>query len=632
MNNIFKIFAGLIITVSIVGCSDILETNPNDILDTEDYINKEDEMYKGFLGILNRMQEAGDHSIFLTDTRCNYLEVTDNAPDALQDIYNYQPTDGNEYANPTCYYAIVIACNDYFYKMGEYHKTVGGMSESAETHFKALISSAVRIKAWAYYMLGRIYGQAYWTDDPLTEMKDLGDASVFTHCDMKVLMDKCIALLDNGVTVDGVAIDAKQEMNWYEWLDEENQNASNYYKWQYLTPPWLLLRAELLSWRCNYLPADAARADWQWIHDNILQYLYDLHNGNITVPAVSNEKDNNGNFIETLGYIFQLNIPLQSDAANAYFKIFCSEEIGSKMQIASAIMYDYDNHQRNRLVQYFCPTWPGTDGFFLKPSAYGVNLYNEQDLRSPVQKMVVNSDLNGEPAVTKFYYCYDFFTRSYQYLRERINEIQPTILTFRGHDFHFLLAEAENHLGHEWSSAALLGNGLTNEFADKTIPVNEQWGTVTTVTGSQGQDSLVMTTLYDGSWFGGNGGYGNSGIAGTMLDQTYYVSTSGDRVRVDSLRAYCKQQMSAGQMTEEQRIRLYDEVLAYEYSKEYIAEGKAYSYLCKMAERYNDKNIVVHIVEPKYAASGKPGKCANYIASNGYWVQWNLLNESNTKK
>ena len=117
-----------------------------------------------------------------------------------------------------------------------------------------------------------------------------------------------------------------------------------------------------------------------------------------------------------------------------------------------------------------------------------------------------------------------------------------------------------------------------------------------------------------------------------MLDQTYYVSTSGDRVRVDSLRAYCKQQMSAGLMTEEQRMRLYDEVLAYEYSKEYIAEGKAYSYLCKMAERYNDKNIVVHIVEPKYAASGKPGKCANYIASNGYWVQWNLLNESNTKK
>lgn len=617
----------------LASCSDILETNPNDILDTGDYIEKEDEMYKGFLGILNRVQEAGDHSIFLTDTRCNYLEVTDNAPDALQDIYNYKPTNGNEYANPTCYYAIIVACNDYFYKMDGFRRQVGGLSENGENHFKALLSCAVRLKVWAYYMLGRIYGQAYWFDDPLTEMKDLGDASVFTLCDMKLITEKCIALLDNGIEVGGESIPATLDMNWYEWLDEENQNAENFYKWQYLTPPWLMLRAELLSWHCNYLSEEAARPEWQWIHDNILQYLYDLHNGKTKVPAVSIDKDDSGNFIETLGYIFQLNIPLQSDAANAYFKIFCSEEIGSKMQIVSGIMYDYTNHQRNRLVQYFCPAWPGADGFYLKPSDYGVGLYNEQDLRSPVQKMVVNTDLNGEPAVTKFYYCYNFFTRSYQYLRERINEIQPTILTFRGHDFHFLLAEAENHLGHEWPAAALIGNGLTSEFADKTIPVNEQWGTVTTVTGSQGQDSLVMTTLYDGSWFGGNGGYGNSGIAGTMLDRTYFTSLEGDRVRVDSLRAYCKQKMAAGEMTESQRIKLYDEVLAYEYMKEYIAEGKAYSYLCKMAERYDkNPNLVIHYIEPKYVASGKAGRCSNYISNNGYWVNWDLRNSMFVKE
>lgn len=627
----------ILITISLIlllaSCSDILETNPNDILDTGDYIEKEDEMYKGFLGILNRVQEAGDHSIFLTDTRCNYLEVTDNAPDALQDIYNYKPTNGNEYANPTCYYAIIVACNDYFYKMDGFRRQVGGLSENGENHFKALLSCAVRLKVWAYYMLGRIYGQAYWFDDPLTEMKDLGDASVFTLCDMKLITEKCIALLDNGIEVGGESIPATLDMNWYEWLDEENQNAENFYKWQYLTPPWLMLRAELLSWHCNYLSEEAARPEWQWIHDNILQYLYDLHNGKTKVPAVSIDKDDNGNFIETLGYIFQLNIPLQSDAANAYFKIFCSEEIGSKMQIVSGIMYDYTNHQRNRLVQYFCPAWPGADGFYLKPSDYGVGLYNEQDLRSPVQKMVVNTDLNGEPAVTKFYYCYDFFTRSYQYLRERINEIQPTILTFRGHDFHFLLAEAENHLGHEWPAAALIGNGLTSEFADKTIPVNEQWGTVTTVTGSQGQDSLVMTTLYDGSWFGGNGGYGNSGIAGTMLDRTYFTSLEGDRVRVDSLRAYCKQKMAAGEMTESQRIKLYDEVLAYEYMKEYIAEGKAYSYLCKMAERYDkNPNLVIHYIEPKYVASGKAGRCSNYISNNGYWVNWDLRNSMFVKE
>jgi hypothetical protein len=42
----------------------------------------------------------------------------------LQDIYNYRDTKGNAYANPLCYYAVIIACNDYFNKMREYHARV----------------------------------------------------------------------------------------------------------------------------------------------------------------------------------------------------------------------------------------------------------------------------------------------------------------------------------------------------------------------------------------------------------------------------------------------------------------------------------------------------------------------------
>ena len=615
------------------GCRDMLDTDPKDILSSDDYVQNEDEMYKGMLGILNRVQEAGDQSIFLLDTRCNYLQTTENAPNALQDIYNYEETDGNEYADPTCYYAIIVACNDYFNKMEEYHHNVGGLGEMAETNFVPLLSSAIRIKVWAYYMLGRIYGEAYWFDDPLTEMKDLSDTQVFTYCTMEQLVDKCLNLLDNGMIIDGVNVPADQEMQWYKWLDEENQQASLYYKWQYLTPPHLLLKCELTSWKCNYLTEEAARPYWQWMRDNILTYLYNVHNGVIAVTGVSTDKDDSGNFTESLGYIYQLNIPLQSDATNAYFRIFCTENIGSRMQMISSIMYDYDNHQRNRLVQYFCPTWPGTDGFYLKPSDYGVGMYNEQDLRSPVQKMVASSDLNGSPAVTKFYYCYDFTDRIYKYLREKIFEIQPTIITFRGHDWHFLLAEAENHLGHWWPASAIIGKGLTNEFADKTIPFDPQWGDTLHTVGSQGQDSIYFKEdpyPYDFTWFGNNGGYGNTGLAGTMLDQTSFRTSDGQLIRIDSLKWYCQD------MPESERIRIYDEALAYEYIKEYIAEGKGYSYLCKIADRYDGKHgrgtadqateIVANWIAPKYAAEGKSAKVRSYLQNNGYYIKWNLRN------
>ena len=150
-------------------CEDFFDTDPKNIINEGDYIAEEDEIYKGFLGIFNRMQEAGDQAIFLTDTRGALLETTDNAPAELKAIYNYNETNGNSYADPTCYYSIIVACNNYFNKMEEYHKEVGGMTEVAEENFPALISSAMRIKAWAYLMLGKIYGEAYWFDDPLTE-------------------------------------------------------------------------------------------------------------------------------------------------------------------------------------------------------------------------------------------------------------------------------------------------------------------------------------------------------------------------------------------------------------------------------------------------------------------------------
>lgn len=260
-------------------CEDFFDTDPKNIINEGDYIAEEDEIYKGFLGIFNRMQEAGDQAIFLTDTRGALLETTDNAPAELKAIYNYNETNGNSYADPTCYYSIIVACNDYFNKMEEYHKEVGGMTEVAEENFPALISSAMRIKAWAYLMLGKIYGEAYWFDDPLTEKKQLSDASVFTHCNMKELADRAINLLENGMTIDGVHIPADLEVSWYKWIDEENQNATLYREWEYLTPPAIVLNAEFRSWRASYVDEEAAQADWQWIHDNLLQYMYDYQMG-----------------------------------------------------------------------------------------------------------------------------------------------------------------------------------------------------------------------------------------------------------------------------------------------------------------------------------------------------------------
>jgi len=291
MNKYSKILLSVFLASCMFSCQDIFNTDTDNILNTEDYISKDDEMYKGFLGILTKMQQAGDHAIFLTDTRGDFLQVTGNAPLALKQIYNYEPTNGNPYADPSCYYAVIVACNDYISKMSQYREKMGSeMEEVSSMNFDKLISSTLRIKVWAYLTIGRIYGQAVWFDDALVELKDLNDTKTFTLCDMNGIVQKGLNLLDNGITIyENKNIPANLEMEWGKWINAENPT-NNYDHWNYLVPPWLLLRCDLLSWR-------GEDSDFLWIRDNILNFLFTVHNDYTKTNA---------------GWYYACNIPLMT--------------------------------------------------------------------------------------------------------------------------------------------------------------------------------------------------------------------------------------------------------------------------------------------------------------------------------
>lgn len=563
----------LAVLMTFASCQ-FFETDPGNVLNEDQYITKESEMYRGFLGIITRMQEAGDHAIFLTDPRSNYLETTGNAPIALQNIYRYEATDGNEYADPKPYYALIVSCNDFMTKMDEFYTKVdGALSDSAKVHIPRLVSSALRHKVWGYYMLGRIYGEAYWLDTDMTELEDL---SQFPKLDVKSICDYCIDLLDNGIELCGQQIPANLEMDWTYWVNPMGGNAAYSY-WNLMTPKWINLRAELASWRTNYVDEEAAKADWQWIRENVLQYL-------------TNALVNGGDW-----YSCTMQIILE------YPNIFWTEQVSYDQQIMGAVFYDYQNKQTNRLVQYFCPEYPA-DGYYLKPAEKALTIYNESDIRGPHQRLVSNT-LGGQLAFSKY-----FYTRlnNQGYLRQNIFEIQPTIPIFRGHDLHFLLAEAENHLGNWDAAKTLLNNGLLNRFPGGrlTVPADSLNG------------EAIWHPLYysneDVNWFAPSGGYGDIGIVGANRAEEYDLPVISEDATEQEKEAFA---------FDKDRIKAYDMALADEYLKEFTGEGKSYSYLLKMAERYGkDYRIVYDRVKTKYADASQ----VEASLQKNYFIDWTL--------
>ncbi len=591
MKKHIALLAALSMALTFTACRDLFITDPDDIINEGDYITVDDEMYKGFMGIMTRMQQAADYSIILTDTRGDMLDVTSNAPLDLQKIYAYENTDGNSYADPAPYYAVVIACNDFVNRMRIYQQKAGDhMDETTLTNYKALISSTIRLKVWAYLKLGSIYGEAVWFNDPLEEKVDLSNTDVFTWVSLKngdhSLADSCLNLLDRGLSIEGKTIPSNLLMDWASWINEEDVT-TNYNHWKYMVPEHLSLKCELLLWR-------GQEADYVWVRDHALELLYKAQMGTLhdDVDVVYSD------------FRYACNIPIRTGADNLvateYYRIFFNELYNASnftnfYQVVTGIMYEYDHQQTNHIVEYFCPKAPGK--YYLKPSHHALTKYAEADLRGIVQKN--NMDvIDGDTCVVKYYY------RRGEWLRNRIFEIHPVIPLFRGHDYHFYIAEAENHL-HQWhQSEVVMNEGVTNEFADKILP--NYWSS------------------YYQSWFCPAGGYGDIGVAncvyGKLHDFPVRTLVKTDKTSSGSGNFF----NSKGQeFTEEQRIQEYDLLIMDEAMNEYAFEGRAYAYICRMAERYG-ASAVVDRIAVKYEGTPYYDQVKNAILNGDYWVKWDL--------
>ena len=230
INILRNLMLGLMVAAC-ASCSDFFEPENDATLRGKDYMGESSELYSGFLGIVTKVQAIGDKAIYLTDTRGELLEPTDNTPGELYSLYNYDDDlSVNSYADPAKYYDVIISCNDFMQKAKSYkdaHETSIDME-----HYKGLISSALRIKTWVYLTLGKIYGQAAWIDDP---MQSFIDFSNFEIKNLDGILDACQNLLSTGF--DGV--NGTYNMDWRAWLDPtgtDSEVTSVYEYWNMMVP------------------------------------------------------------------------------------------------------------------------------------------------------------------------------------------------------------------------------------------------------------------------------------------------------------------------------------------------------------------------------------------------------------
>lgn len=415
--------AAFILAVTLLGgCDDFFNPDTDVTLDNEDYISEESEMYSGYIGIMTKMQAIGDKVIYLNELRGEMVVPTATAPTELYNLYNYDDDlSGNSYADPSGFYEVINACNDYLRKL----KTYEEKNSINESHYKALVSSTLRVKAWMFMTIAKIYGEVAWVDKPMTSLRDL---SQFDILNLDETMVACKNLLDIGYD----NIDGTYETAWKDWVDPDTELAnSEYRRWDMMTPPYYALYAEICLWLGRY----------QQCVNLILNKMNSIY------QSTTNQ---------SIAF-------LRNDMLFSHYTNFFNNETPYDYESASAIMYDYQNRQTNSLLKHFDSDYPNK--YWLAPAEVAVERFRDNDfgpLGSKDKDFRMGytvSEYNGKWVISKFRPTSKPVRTAY---RDDV-----FVYTYRGADLYFMLAEAFNQLGRRSVVDALINvgvNAYSSEF------------------------------------------------------------------------------------------------------------------------------------------------------------------------
>lgn len=414
MKNYITILALLAVLFAGTSCDDFMTPDTGEILPEHTYPGEYSELYSGFMGMAASLQQVADQASFLEGLRGDLLEPTANAPRAMWDVYQYGDLSGYSLADPVGYYNLILNANDYLQHIFAYKEEKPDVI--SENEYKGLIAGAIRYKVWAYLMLARIYGEAIWFDETLTEFKDLSKYPVMGYDE---LISKCRNLMETGLN----GYTGLPEIRWSTVLFPGQADSPTNLMWNRICPPSEVLLAEI------YLNQQEYQKAWDQC-----------------VAIIKRGGENEASY--------QLNL----SEYNGEWKTF-SYNFVRKEQITVAF-YDFSLKQTNRYIQYYSNNYPNK--YYLRPSEANrlrfESQYNAGGIKNDQYRGVgvTYKFVNGNWVVQKFLAGHESSDKIHT------NDVQISL--YRAAEVHLFMIEALVGMGRFEEALAFLNNGVGSYY------------------------------------------------------------------------------------------------------------------------------------------------------------------------
>lgn len=166
------IISVLISLMFLPSCKDLL--NPEQDLNlTQDQLFDDYYEYRaGAMGLYGLQQQLVEQLVVLGELRGDLLTVTPNADADLIEINSFQVSKTNKYADPTNFYKLISACNNFIRVLKTNHPEI--MDKNAPiTNYDKLYGEVLSMRAWAYFNAVRIYGKIPVIYESITSIEEI---------------------------------------------------------------------------------------------------------------------------------------------------------------------------------------------------------------------------------------------------------------------------------------------------------------------------------------------------------------------------------------------------------------------------------------------------------------------------
>ena len=164
----------LLFAMALPSCDTLLSPD-QDLNVTKDQLFDDWYEYRSVaMGLYGLQQQLVEQLVVLGELRADLLTVTPNADADLIEIYNFQVSKTNKYADPTNFYKLIAACNSFITVLKEKHPEVMDKSV-AVTNYDKLYGETLCMRAWAYFNAVRIYGKVPVIHESISSVEEIDE-------------------------------------------------------------------------------------------------------------------------------------------------------------------------------------------------------------------------------------------------------------------------------------------------------------------------------------------------------------------------------------------------------------------------------------------------------------------------